>query len=338
MGTTWFTSHRSLITSVVIGLLAALLAIESFFLYQQHRAHRASQVETAKLLTTFLQRDTAETSTENGIAIRLQNVRFKWSDDVYIDAGNMAIRAVPIRDSTVIFDRLDSFVLRLQQSVVTIPPKVLEGMFNESVFNYPNSKLRDFTVNIESESGGQEVILRGKVNMVVWVPFTMNTHLSVDRATNTLVIDVAALKVFGLPATKLIKWTPVRLANLVALPPNNSLMVDGNRIMVKPFGLFPPPRVNGRMESVSVEPNQIKLVFAGKPIPAPESAAKNYVYLRGGTAQFQNIQLLSTNVLIMDQHPSDPFVFSVKHYKDMIPKSQIDARDTRAIRLAMPDS
>src|SRR5262245_50613209 len=218
MGTTWFTSHRSLITSVVIGLLAALLAIESFFLYQQHRAHRASQVETAKLLTTFLQRDTAETSTENGIAIRLQNVRFKWSDDVYIDAGNMAIRAVPIRDSTVIFDRLDSFVLRLQQSVVTIPPKVLEGMFNESVFNYPNSKLRDFTVNIESESGGQEVILRGKVNMVVWVPFTMNTHLSVDRATNTLVIDVAALKVFGLPATKLIKWTPVRLANLVALP------------------------------------------------------------------------------------------------------------------------
>src|SRR5262245_56030088 len=174
--------------------------------------------------------------------------------------------------------------------------------------------------------------------MVLWVPARLNTHLSVDRATNTLVIEVAALKVFGLPATKLIKWTPVRLANLVALPPNNSLMVDGNRIMVKPFGLFPPPRVNGRMESVSVEPNQIKLVFAGKPIPAPESAAKNYVYLRGGTAQFQNIQLLSTNVLIMDQHPSDPFVFSVKHYKDMIPKSQIDARDTRAIRLAMPDS
>ena len=202
MGTTWFASHRNLITRVVIGLLVALVGIESYFLYQQHRAHREAQVQTAKLLTTFLQRDTAETSNAPGIAIRLQNVRLKWSDDVYMDAGNMAIRAVPLRDSTVVFDRLDSFVLRLQQSVVAIPPKVLEGMFNEAVFNYPNSKLRDFTVNIEPESGGQEVVLRGKVNMVMWVPFTMNTHLDVDRKTNTLVISVAALKVFGLPATK----------------------------------------------------------------------------------------------------------------------------------------
>ena len=44
-------------------------------------------------------------------SIRLQNVRFKWSQDVYIDVGNMTVRAVPIRDSTVVFDRLDSFVL-----------------------------------------------------------------------------------------------------------------------------------------------------------------------------------------------------------------------------------
>jgi hypothetical protein len=338
MGTAWYTSHRGLIARTAIGLLVLLLAIESTFLYQQHRAHEAAEIGSAKLLTTFLQRDTAETSTERGVAIRLQNVRFKWSKDVYIDVGNMAVRAVPIRDSTVIFDRLDSFVLRLQQSVVSIPPQVLQGMFNESVFNYPNSKLRDFKVAIERETGGQQVILRGKVNMVMWVPFTMNTHLDVDRSTNTLVISVAALKVFGLPATKLIKWTPMRLANLVTLPPNNSLMVDGNKIMVKPFGLFPPPRVNGRIQSVSVEPNQIRLVFAGAPIPAPKSEAKNYVYLHGGTAQFANIQLLSTNVLIMDKHPSDLFMFSVQHYSDMIPRSDIDARDTRAIRLSMPDS
>jgi hypothetical protein len=338
METTWFKSHRSLIARIAIGLLAGIVVIQSFFLYQQYRAHRETQIQSAKLLTTFLQRDTAETSNVHGVSIRLQNVRFKWSQDVYIDVGNMTVRAVPIRDSTVVFDRLDSFVLRLQQSVVEIPPKVLEGMFNESVFNYPNSKLRDFTVAIEEEGGEQQVRLAGKVNMVMWVPFTMNAHLSVDRATNTLVISVAALKVFGLPATKLIKWTPIRLANLVALPANNSLMVDGNRIMVKPFGLFPPPRVNGRIQSVTVEPNQIRLVFAGEAIPAPKSDAKNYVYLRGGTSQFSNIQLLSTNVLIMDQHPSDPFIFSVQHYSDMIPKSQIDAHDTRAIRVSMPDS
>jgi len=45
------------------------------------------------------------------------------------------------------------------------------------------------------------------------------------------------------------------LERLIALPPNKSLLVDGNRIMVKPFGLFPPPRVNGRLASVEVGDN-----------------------------------------------------------------------------------
>ena len=121
------------------------------------------------------------------------------------------------------------------------------------------------------------------------------------------------------------------------MPPNNSLIIDGNRIMVKPFGLFPPPRITGTMSDVTVDGDGIRLKFAGKSIHAPESSARNYVYLRGGTSQFGNFRMLDTDVLILDQDQSDTFTFSLLHYADLIPKSNVEVHDTKSVRITMPD-
>jgi hypothetical protein len=334
----WVGRHRGLLMGAIIIILLLVVVAESFLLYEQRTAVHATETQSAKLLTTFLKGDTAQGSSASGVPIRMQNVRFKWSDRVYIDTGNIAVRAVPVEGSTVNFDDLSSFHLILQQSVVQIRPDVLEGMFNESVFNYPHSKLRDLKVTMEESDNERVVRVKGSVNVGVWVSFSMTTHLSVDTKTNTLVLDVDHLKVLGLlPIAHLIKWKPFRLENIISLPPNKSLIVDGNRMMVKPFGLFPPPRIDGTMSKVIVDDKGIRLAFAGRPIPAPESSAKNYVYLRGGTSQFGHLRMLDTDILILDQDPADPFVFSLVHYADMIPRSKIDVHDTKSVRVTMPD-
>ena len=133
----------------------------------------------------------------HGVNIRLQNVRFKWSEKVYVDAGDMALRAVPVEGSTVNFDDLGSFVLNLQQSTVLIRPDVLEGMLNESIFNYPGSDLRDLKVKLEADNETYVVKMTGKVDIVTWIPFSMEARLSVDTKTNTLVMDVEHAKVLA---------------------------------------------------------------------------------------------------------------------------------------------
>ena len=334
----WVGRHRSHLMGAVISLLFVVVVAESFLLFEQRTAVHATETQSAKLLTTFLEGDTAQESGASGVPIRMQNVRFKWSDKVYIDTGNIAVRAVPAQGSTVDFDDLSSFHLAMQQSVVQIRPDVLEGMFNESVFNYPHSKLRDLKVTLEQSDNEHVVRVKGSVNVGVWVSFSMTTHLLVDTKTNTLVLDVDHLKVLGLlPIAHLIKWKPFRLENIISLPPNKSLIVDGNRMMVKPLGLFPPPRIDGTMSSVVVDDKEIRLAFAGRPIPAPESSAKNYVYLKGGKSQFGHFRMLDTDILILDQSPADPFVFSLVHYADMIPRSKIDVHDTKSVRVTMPD-
>ena len=333
----WLGRHPGLALRSAIILLLVIVAGETFLLYLQESTHREIEAQSAKLLNTFLQQDTLQAARTPGVPIRLQNVRFKWSDRVYIDTADMAVRAVPIQGSLVDFDDLNSFVLLVQKSDVVIRPDVLEGMLNESVFNYPESKVRDLTVAMTEDDGQRALRLTGKIKVMFWIPFKMNAHLSVDTKTNTLVMEGHDLKAMGLPASRLIKMEPFQLEHLISLPPNRSLMIADNRMMIKPFGLFPPPRINGKIASVTIEANVIRLRFAGEAISAPEAAGNNYVYIKGGTSQFGSFRMLQTDILIQDQNPDDSFVFSLLHYADMIPKSRIELADTHSARLTMPD-
>ena len=337
-GTNGFGRYRHLVIALAV-LMLLVIAAESFLLHQQWVVNEAGRARSDRSLSTFLRGDTARVASGSSVFIRLRNVRFKWSDQVYIDAGDMAVRAVPLRGTTVDFDDLESFRLIVQESVVLIRPDVLAGMFNESIFNYPGSRVRDLKVALtRDDQGAPTVVLSGRVNLVAWVPFTMYTHLSVDTKTNTLVIALDHLKVFRvIPATKLIRWTPLHLDRLIALPPNKSLRVDGNRIMVKPLGLFPPPRIDGQIAGVEVGADAMRITFAGDAIPAPASSARNYIYLRGGASQFGSFRMADTDLLVLDRDQSNPFVFSLRHYAELIPRSTVVIPDTRSARITMPD-
>jgi hypothetical protein len=334
----WFSRHRRLVTRAAFVLLLAVVAVESLLLYLQRSVNQEIEAQSARLLGTFLERDTVETARSPGVAIRMENVRFKWSDKVFVDTADMAVRAVSNQGNRVDFDDLDSFVLLVQRSEVRIRPDVLEGMFNESVFNYPESKLRDLKVSLTESDGDRVVRVTGSARVVLWIPFEMKAHLRADTATNTLVLETNHVKALGiLPVTALVKFEPFQLQHLISLPPNQSLLVDANRIMIKPFGLFPPPRINGRISKVTVEEAMIRLEFAGEPISAPKSAAKNYVYLAGGESRFGSFRMAPTNVLLLDQDPRDAFVVSLRHYADLIPRSTIEMPDVRSVRVTMPD-
>jgi len=335
----WINEHRTPLAKALVYFLLAVVAVQAYALYHQGATNRAASSQSNKLLTTYMRSDTSATATAASVRMRLRNVRFEWSDKVYIDTDDMAVRAEPVRGGAVDFDDPQSFVLAIQQSTVEVSPKVLEGMFNESVFNYPGSTLRDLKVTLAEGDTAHTVHVTGSVNVLVWMPFSMEAYLSVDPASNALAIDVHKLKLLGfLPATRLMKMGPFHLDKLIPPPPNKSLEVIDNRILVKALGLFPPPRVTGKIAGVRVNPQSILIVFAGEPIAAPVSpTTANYVYLRGGTTEFGNLRMADTDILIADANPRNRFVFSLAHYADLLPRTRVEVPNTNAVRVTMPD-
>ncbi len=47
--------------------------------------------------------------------------------------------------------------------------------------------------------------------------------------------------------------------------------------------------------------------------------------------------MTDTDVLILDRNQANPFVFSLLHYAEMIPRSDVVIHDTKSVRITMPD-
>jgi hypothetical protein len=244
-------------------LLGITVLTESILLYVQGKVNKQIEAQSQRALERFQRGDQSKQESGFGTYTKLSNVLFRWSQKVYVRIPLLTGKITPLNKSNLVnFDNLNSFIIKVYNAQVFIKPDVLQGMFNESVFNYPNSKLRNLTVSIVGKGQNQSLRLGGSLNYILWVPFEMLVRLSVDQQTNTLVITVNKLKVFGfIPATKLIDFQPFRLEKLLSVPANNHLYVRQNRIMVKPFGLFPPPKIDGKMERIEVFEDMLKLSF-----------------------------------------------------------------------------
>lgn len=334
-------NRAKLIVGAVITILLIIIAVETFIIIEQKRVNQRIEAQSEEALGKFLKQGKPAAS-GGGANILFKNVRFCWSKRICIDTSRLTATAKPLNQgNTVVFDDIKSFMVKVHNANVLISPQTLQGMFNESVFNYPGSNLRNLTVSIEKAGGANHIKLAGSLKYFLWIPFEMDTNLRVDKKTNTLVISVNTLEVFGfIPATWLIELKPFNLDKLLTLPPNRHLTVHDNLMMVKPFGLFPPPRIDGQMSAIFVTPTLIQLQFNGtnpafSNIPKPGSA--NFIYLEGGNAQFGRIRMLDTQVQVVDQRASDLFKFSLLNYLNYLPSSEIKLLENGGVLAYMPD-
>ncbi len=333
----------SKIATVVLSLLLISSLLLGFYVYNQRRIIKSMESNAELATNYFLSASEAEqqTKTSQKVDLFLRNVRFHWSPKVYVDANTLNASAVPTKGDVVNFDNPYSFLVNVGESDITILPEVLEGMFNESVFNYPTSKMRDLNVEIVKIEKKHKIKLGGSLSYLLWIPFEMIVNLDIDKTTNTLVMTVDDLDVFGVvPATGLIKIKPFNLEKLLTLPKNNHLNVVDNKIMIKPFGLFPAPRINGQFEKLEVNSSHVVLGFAS-PKEVDESfgneQTQNAILLKGGTSQFGRLQMANTDIKVMDKDTSDTFVFNLDKYYGLLSSSDIKMNTDDSIDITMGD-
>lgn len=335
-----FPSRKRWIALSIVLLL--IIAIETGIIIAQGQANRRIEAQSAQALGKFL-KSGEQASSGIGSDLLLRNVRFCWSKQICVNTNQLTAQAVPLDGkSAVNFDDLSGFMVNVRNATVQISPRTLQGMFNESVFNYPGSNLRDLSVGIEQAGEQNRVKLAGSLKyLFLWIPFEMDTNLSVDPKSNTLVIAVNTLEVFGvIPATWLIEFKPFNLEKLLTLPPNKHMIIRRNLMMVKPFGLFPPPRVNGKISDISVTPKLISLSFAGTNHnfqPMPDASAKNYIYLENGSTRFGRLGMINTQIQVIDQNPGNLFQFSLLNYQDYLPESKVQLQPNGSVKLTMAD-
>ncbi|MEQ9366308.1 MAG: hypothetical protein RIF32_18860 [Leptospirales bacterium] len=278
--------------------------------------------------------------------MNLKNVRFFWSDKLFVETDSLTARAIPIAPHTFVdFDNVNAYRLELRNGQANLPLPTLQYILNEIVFSYDGSPLRNLKIAASKNLGGtagHKLIIQGDLSFVLWLGFEMTADLKLDVEKNLLYIDSEGVTALGLPfAGDLLSSIGLDLEALVPVPKNSPLQLSGNRMIVDPYRLFPAPAFRGNLSQVGLEPEHLTLQFSDpRRIPFPPQPvveSKSGLYIFQGAVKFGKLRMIDTRLQMVDTDPGDRFDFYAKEYHQQLIRSDIRIGLDRSVVARVPD-
>lgn len=276
----------------------------------------------------------------------LNNVRFFWSKDLFVETDALSLVAIPIPPNTVVdFDNVNGYRLELLNGEAELALPTLQFILNEVVFSYSGSPLRNLKIAASREVGGsagRKLVIQGELSFVFWLGFEMIADLKLDEEKNVLYIDSEGVTALGMPfAGDLLSSIGLDLEALVPVPKDSPLQLTGNRMIVDPYRLFPAPSFRGNLAQIALEPDHLRMRFADSRRiafpPLPEADSKSGLYIYQGAVKFGKLRMIDTRLQMVDMDQTNRFDFFAKDYHQQLIRSDIRIALDHQVIAQVPD-
>jgi hypothetical protein len=232
-----------------------------------------------------------------------------------------------------------SYRIRVTHGVVGLTGNDLAGLLNGYVFAYRGSPLRNIKARIE----GTQVVLSGIMHKGVDLPFEMTATMSLDP-DGRIRSHPTRMRILGVNGSALLHALGLRLDKVLDLKGSRGASVSGDDLLLEPTRIIPPPAIAGRLASIGVEGDQIVQTFVAtsddsiaSPMFRPDSAARHYIYFRGGKLRFGKLMMTDTDLLIVDADQTNPFDMYMVKYNEQLVAGQTKNLPNLGLRVSMPD-
>lgn len=265
----------------------------------------------------------------------MRHVALHVDEQTVVDVRRLRGEMIPTRaDAPPVFDDKRSFSVRIDTAEIAIGTDSLSRLLNGYVFNYDGSPLK----NLQVGTVGRQLKMTGTMKTGIDVPFTIVADARVDPI-GVLRLHPTSIKTLGIPAGGLFSLFGVELEKLVHVRGDRGVRVDGNDVVLDAARLLPPPRIEGRLQAVRVEPGRIVQQFGpGRDAPLrPPVPNTNYMYYRGGVLRFGRLTMTDADLELIDRHPQDPFDFFQDRYNDQLVAGYSKNTPSHGLKVFMPD-
>ncbi|MCX7632141.1 MAG: hypothetical protein N2Z22_02270 [Turneriella sp.] len=311
-------ARRQLITKLLhLGIVMAVATVLGVFAIRIILSHYKPEHKPIGLLGN--PRDFAVKS-RAGTYMKLSNLHFRLTDEINILVKELTAQAVPkTKNGIVNFDDINSFRIDLLAGEAFVRTSVMEHIFNNYVFNYDGSPLKNMKMEFIEEDGSKKLRLTGDMKLVLWIGFEMVGRMFLDREKTLMVIEAERIKSLGNPYTKtLLDAVGLDMEKLMPVPSGRGVTMVGNRIIVEPFTIFPPPQISGFISDMQIHKDGLQLFFSSKTKvdfpPLPVKDVKNYLYLYQGDVKFGKLTMVDTRLQMVDLSQKNDFDFYLKKY------------------------
>jgi len=269
--------------------------------------------------------------------IDMRNVLLNVSDGIVLQVETLEGELVSRTPGPPpIFDNPDSYVLRMKTARTAIDAPSLNALMAR-VFTGA-SPIKDLKITIANG----EIRQTGKLHKGIDVPFSMKTSVAVT-ADGRIRLHATSLKAVGIPVKGMLDLFGVDLDNLMKMPGQRGIQVEGDDILLAPAEILPPPRTEGRVKDVRVVGDRLEMEMVGdakppgRPASLPEPSARNYLYFHGGIVRFGKLTMTDADLQLVDADPADPFDFSPGQYLSQLVAGYSRTTPRGGLKVLMPD-
>jgi hypothetical protein len=270
--------------------------------------------------------------------VEMRNVSLRITDDVVLQIRTLDGEFVSrLRARPPIFDDPNSYTLRLKSAEIAMDGPSLTNMLRDAMTAHP-TQLHDVKIVVE----GDHLHTSGKIQKGTAVPFTMEAAVSVTP-DGWMRLHATKLNAVGVPVKGILDLFGLKMDDLMKLPVGSGMKTDGDDLLIDAAALMPPPKTEGRLQSVSIAGSHLTMhmVGAGAPTGRPDTlplpSAKNYIYFYGGSIRFGKLTMSNADMQLIDADPRDPFDFSPPHYEKQLVAGYSRNTPRKGLQVYMPD-
>lgn len=271
--------------------------------------------------------------------IEMRNVLLHIDDRGVIRIERLRGQVVTDSGAPAILDDARSFTIRVTRGTTRMSGDDLASLLNGVVFAYEGAPLKRLKARME----GSAVVLSGTLRKGVNLPFSITATPTLEP-DGRVRMHPTRTRILGINGAALMKALGLQLDDLLDLKRSRGAVVDGNDILLEPTEILPPPRIEARLESIRVVGDELVQTFVTTPLDSifehyvrPDSAHPNFVYFRGGRLRFGKLEMIDTDLHIVDADPSDPFDLYLAKYNRQLVAGTSRNLETYGLRVTMPD-
>jgi hypothetical protein len=319
------------------------------------KRHRALAVLTTIILVGLLGGPRAQT-TDSGSQSPppLTPLPTAYADSTWIEMRNVLLhiddrgvirierlRGQVLTDSgkPAVLDDAKSFTIRVTRGTTRLTGEDLASLLNSIVFAYDGAPLKRMRARME----GNAVVLSGTLHKGVNLPFSITATPTLEP-DGRVRMHPTRTRILGINGATLMKALGLKLDDLIDLKKARGAVVEGNDILLEPTQILPPPMIEARLESIGVIGDELVQTFVTTPLDSiferyvhPDSAQPNFVYFRGGRLRFGKLEMIDTDLQIVDADQRDPFDLYLAKYNRQLVAGISRNLETYGLRVTMPD-
>ena len=269
------------------------------------------------------------------VDVEMRNVDLHLNGDVTLHVRHLRGRFIASSGAGLPYlDETSSYYVMVDAGQVAIDVVSLNALLTRTL-GHGQSNVRKLQVSVDEKG---QLKQSGTIDKAIDLPFSARGEVSATP-DGRIRVRTRAVRGYGMPVTPLLKLFSVEMGDLLKVPPNRGVTVDGNDLLLDPSKLLPAPALRGRITDVRIEGQVLVQTFGNgdaRPL-SPPAVAQNYIYWRGGQLSFGKLTMSDTDLELVDNDSKDPFDFSVDHWNDQLVAGFSKTTTRRGLKAIVPD-